>query len=572
MAVDPKILGIVWAETSRLVPADGSAAAKTRLQAVVGRLAEQAGRRGSTANFARPVSLPSVGTPGGDRADDMRNAVDAALTTDQSAGVRLPRRAVLWEVTGTGEPRETDLPLPTGATWIKEGSATRTSDFTVEGDRSRRLFRLYESDAEPRIDDTAYVSGLTYSGVPTGSSKINYLSLPWVVGIGAAVMFFWMIATLAWTGGSVNQAYDLMRGRQPTHTAAFLDDTIKACGKSNSAGIPPCKDVDLSGATPAEAQNKAKIEIDKCLADDAQQAPMQTSSFCRLAWATALGMTSSTMTDLPEWGGKIVSTLLGWGARVSERLGSISIAAPMALLILSIALLGMALGQGIKGSVFGIWISPQNRMSLARMQVTLWTIVVLGAYAAIASFNIGMLAEPIRDAAARDPDKIPASLVTFPGIPAMILAALGIAVVSPMISALIKGGGGVGVDLQDLAQKTGESGIGRYIDPAGKGEKLEVRPSPGLASLADFFTGETEADKNLIDVSRLQNVVITFILVFGYATLLFGMVRDVDPGIIIRGLHDNQSIFPTLPDPGGIFVTLLAASHATYLIAKKAST
>jgi hypothetical protein len=111
--------------------------------------------------------------------------------------VRLPQRAVLWEVTGTGEPRETDLPLPRGAAWINEGSATRTSDFTIEGDTSRRLFRLYESDAEPRIDDSAYVSGLTYSGVPTGSSKIDYLSLHWLVGIGAAILFFWMIAALA---------------------------------------------------------------------------------------------------------------------------------------------------------------------------------------------------------------------------------------------------------------------------------------------------------------------------------------------------------------------------------------
>ena len=265
-----RFLGIVWAETSRLVPADGSAAAKARLQAVVGRLAEQAGRRRSTANFARLVSLPSVETPGGDRADDMRNAVDAALTTDQSAGVRLPRWTVLWEVTGTGEPRETDLPLPTGATWIKEGSATRTSDFTVEGDRSRRLFRLYESDAEPGIDDTAYVSGLTYSGVPTGSSKINYLSLPWVVGIGAAIMFFWMIATLAWTGGSVNQA-----------------------------------------------------NLDK----------------------------------------------------------------------------------------------SANRMSLARMQVTLWTIVVLGAYYAIASFNIGMLAEPFVTQPPEIPIKFPQPWSPSPAYP-----------------------------------------------------------------------------------------------------------------------------------------------------------
>jgi hypothetical protein len=73
-------------------------------------------------------------------------------------------------------------------------------------------------------------------------------------------------------------------------------------------------------------------------------------------------------------------------------------------------------------------------------------------------------------------------------------------------------------------------------------------------------------------VSRLQNVVITVILVTGYAALLFGYVRDVAPDVIVGALRDSASLFASLPDPGGIFTTLLAASHATYLIAEKATT
>jgi hypothetical protein len=73
------------------------------------------------------------------------------------------------------------------------------------------------------------------------------------------------------------------------------------------------------------------------------------------------------------------------------------------------------------------------------------------------------------------------------------------------------------------------------------------------------------------DVSRLQNVLITFILVFGYGTLLFEMVRDISPETIVGALNNGRSLFPTLPNPGGIFTTLLAASHGTYLVAKAAA-
>jgi hypothetical protein len=277
-------------------------------------------------------------------------------------------------------------------------------------------------------------------------------------------------------------------------------------------------------------------------------------------------------------------TISGWFAKASPQTGSISLALPMTAMLFSIALLVIALGLGKKGRAFGVWINQENRMSLARMQVSLWTIVVLGAFAAMALFNIGMLSEPFRalnivaetaaDQTVRDRAKAAISnFTTFPWIPAMILAALGIAVASPMISALIKSGAtkGPSVDLHEGAQATDKSGIGRFRDPSSEGT-LEVRPTPQAASLADFFIGEQETDKHLIDVSRLQNVVITVILVGCYATLLFGYVRDISPDVIVRALHDNGAVFPSLPDPGAIFTTLLAASHATYLIAKQATT
>jgi hypothetical protein len=72
-------------------------------------------------------------------------------------------------------------------------------------------------------------------------------------------------------------------------------------------------------------------------------------------------------------------------------------------------------------------------------------------------------------------------------------------------------------------------------------------------------------------VSRLQNVVVSVMLVCGYAAKLFAFARDIGPDVVVRALEAKSAIFPSLPDPGGTFTTLLTASHATYLVAKQAS-
>jgi hypothetical protein len=576
MAVSQTVLGIVWAETSRLQPADGAFNTKARLQAVVGALAAHAEGEGSTANFAAPARLPPVGSPGGDQAAQMKAVLEAAVDSNQQGGLPLPKRAVLWETTATGEPRESERPLPAAAAWVKDGTATRTSRFTVEGDASGRVFTLYESDAEPRVGEISFVSGFTGSGVPVVRRHRHPLTLPWVLGIAAAVLFFWMLTSLVWTGRSMTQAHDLMAGTLPASSAIYLQKLDDGC-KANGSAI--CQSAFQPGAKPPET-DKAGAGTAACVKAPAPNtvSPLHSSAFCQFAWSLAVAAANSgELTEIPGSFAGYVSAIFGWPAHVSNRTGALSLAFPISGLILSVALLCIALGLGTKGRVFGIWIGPQNRISLARMQVTLWTMVVIGAFAAIALFNSGMLAESIRNAQASGAQALLDTLITFPSMPSMILAALGIAVASPMVSALIKGDAGtkagdITVDLADDSQAKDKSGIGRFVDRLkGDGTALEVRATPADASLADLFLGETENDKNLVDVSRLQNVLITLSLVFGYGTLLVAMVRDISPETIVAALNDGKSLFPSLPPPGGIFTTLLAASHGTYLVAKAAA-
>jgi len=570
MALSQQTLGIVWGEVRRLVPTDGSDDTKARLQAVVAALAARAGAAGA-ANFVAPATLPPVGSPSGNVAAQMAASVERAVEFGQQGGRALPKRAVLWETAKTGEPVETQRPLPPSAAWIKDGTASHTSTFHLDGDATRRIFTLFESDAEPKGGDPAFVSGLTGSGLPPPRRTGHPVSLPWILGILAAVLFFWVLASLSWTGHSVKQARDLMAGTLPVATGAYLQKLDAGCKANGTV----CKDAFDAGATPPQTDKAAAATV-ACIKPPASgDSPLRTSAFCQYAWSLALTAANAGQLTGAD---AVLSAVLGWPVSISQRTGALSLAFPMAGLIASIAILGIALGLGTTGNVFGVWISAQNRISLARMQVSLWTIVVFGAYATFALFNSGMLAELIQ-AAQQNGSQQPLleTLVTFPTMPAAILTALGIAVVSPMLSALIKGDVGsaasnIATDLADDSQAKDNSGIGRFVDRVkGDGSNLDVRDGPDKASLADLFLGETKDSKNLVDVSRLQDVLITLILVCGYGTLLFDMVRDIVPETVVGALNTSKSLFPTLPSPGAVFTSLLAASHATYLVSKAAT-
>jgi hypothetical protein len=234
----------------------------------------------------------------------------------------------------------------------------------------------------------------------------------------------------------------------------------------------------------------------------------------------------------------VVNSLLG-GVRNTPNTRSILV--QLLFMTVGIAGLALALGLGTKGRVTGIWIDERNRVSLARAQVTLWTIVALGGFAAVALYNVGL-----------------AGPVAFPKIPGTIAAALGIAFASPMISTLILNSKTFGspdsasAQANSLRINISDQGADKPNDP------LETRMAPSEASLADVFVGEHLSDAGNVDLSRLQNVVLTVTLVLGYLAILVGQLGSVTPDTLLTGID-------ALPDPGGAFTSVLLVSHATYL-------
>ena len=237
--------------------------------------------------------------------------------------------------------------------------------------------------------------------------------------------------------------------------------------------------------------------------------------------------------------------------------GSISILAPFLMLNAGIAGLIIALGFGAKRRAAGAWIDTRNRVSLARAQVIIWTAVALSGYAALAMFNAGF-------AAAFGFDKL-ASFSVFPQIPASIAAALGIAGLSPMLSSLIlPTKDKPEVELRDPVSDVRKRGAAFFgADTSG----LDKRETPMEASIADIFMGEENANKDTVDVSRLQNVVITVTLALGFFSVLAGMMSAIDAQALLGA---KGPVFISLPAMGATFTSLLGISHATYLVSKAA--
>jgi hypothetical protein len=93
-------------------------------------------------------------------------------------------------------------------------------------------------------------------------------------------------------------------------------------------------------------------------------------------------------------------------------------------------------------------------------------------------------------------------------------------------------------------------------DPDNQGA-MDVNKTIADASWADLYLGEEVANRYVVDVSRLQNLVFTVLLVGVYASLLWASLAKVPAGG-----------FAQMPAVGDGFLWLLGISHAAYLGAK----
>jgi hypothetical protein len=557
---DQDLLAVVWGETSDLVPRDGTARAAARLYAVITHLADAARMRGMLEQFSA-LEPPRLGAPDANDYVTMNKTARDVLNNNYG-GDPLPSRAALVEITDTGA-RKADGPLPVQLAWIS--SAASSGDFITSDDADKRIFRLYESPNAGRGNDLPFVSDYTQTGMPAPVNQHRLVGLAWTIGVLGTISFLLGLVMSAWAGHQVGHARVVLTDTTPVVQNALITAIGVTCIMS-ARESPMTKKPDLCAKVAATDKpgsvtwdQKVLKWIDPAKARDVlvdAQACRTDSKHdgCNIIWRAALILWNNEA--LHNTLIRVLSVVPAFLTGTDADVGKISIFVFYLMLVSGIGALIIALGLGTKQRVAGVWIDTRNRVSLARMQVTLWTVVALSGFAVLAFFNIGMI----------DVDNF-SGYKLFPSIPDAVSAALGISIVSPMLSTLIlptkdASGKPIDIDVRGSVSGLDKRGVPFFGQQS---DGLQTNPSSADASITDIFMGEEKANASVVDVSRLQNVVITFILVISYFWMLLELTSNIG---IMQLLSSDKAFFSSMPNLGENFSWLLLVSHSTYLVSK----
>jgi hypothetical protein len=231
-----------------------------------------------------------------------------------------------------------------------------------------------------------------------------------------------------------------------------------------------------------------------------------------------------------------------------------SIVAAAAVLVVAVVV-GACRGKG----VFGVLVDGRGKYSLSRLQVLLWTTLVLGGYFGIAF-----------------PQK------SFVDIPAEVLGLLGISLGSSIVSATIKAnqmlsGHTSSADRRrreaaEVAQNEMLSLLGlerpELLSPDEKAVLLEHLSEDECAELnrqiaarrapswMDLFSQEQRGTEHLVDIGKLQMFVWTLTALVIYGSSL---------GSVLTLPADDVRALTELPSVTGTILTLMGISQTAYL-------
>ena len=243
--------------------------------------------------------------------------------------------------------------------------------------------------------------------------------------------------------------------------------------------------------------------------------------------------------------------------------------------LLAFAALLAGFGKVVTDRWGGVALSGRNFFSLSRLQMAGWTVVVLATVLTAAELRLwGKVAA--------------ANLALDINIPGEILAAMGIAVFttaatpallslktaspSPQATklAIQKVTDAAPADKKNVIPADNAAQYGNAA-PATVGVSGSVltRSDPSLAQWRDLVTGDEVATADVVDLSKLQQLLISSLLLLSYIGMVAawidqgGMSASADPAD--KTVHTP---YDTLPMLSQTFIGLMAISHAGYLAFK----
>lgn len=192
--------------------------------------------------------------------------------------------------------------------------------------------------------------------------------------------------------------------------------------------------------------------------------------------------------------------------------------APMLAWLAVAALLSAAFGcfgKGTNGRWIGALIDDRYRVSVSRLQMAAWTILVISTVFAVAADNVAH-------------DRVNPLNIT---VPEELWVLMGISWISFSGSQLIKS-----------TQLTDQS--------------VRAQGSVADAELTDLVRAEKRGEEDRLDLGKIQMMLLTVVVITAYSAAVAAMLTGDDPQ-------------RSLPPINGDIVTLLAISHAGYLTFKR---
>jgi hypothetical protein len=209
------------------------------------------------------------------------------------------------------------------------------------------------------------------------------------------------------------------------------------------------------------------------------------------------------------------------------------------IILAFIVILILVAGHGLTGRASGLLIDERNRMSASRLQIIIWTLVIVPALLAFIYINIGHGSPNAALSVA-----IPPELWALPGISG------GAAIGAPVANDVTNRNKPVSEDAAKRANTTVTA-----LDHEGV---LDVNTTAAGASLADVLQGDEIGNRGSLDISKVQMLLISIGLALGYGAAI--------AILLAQAAHATPPAFPlsSFPAVDPNLTTLLLVSQGTY--------
>lgn len=188
-------------------------------------------------------------------------------------------------------------------------------------------------------------------------------------------------------------------------------------------------------------------------------------------------------------------------------------------------------GQGLTGMWRGVFIDDRNKISLSRIQMFLWSALVLSGYLSAALANVATRG-------AINP------LVIH--VQPEIWLLLGITTTSLVASPLLK----------SIKSPPPAAAAGTAAAAPADQNAIDVNSQPGDARWSDLFRAEEKGNKDRLDLAKIQMFYFTLVLVLAYGAML------------ARLFATSTGKIGALPALDKSMIALIGISHAGYLANK----